>query len=230
MQKSDREISPRYHRVDVQINMRVLVILVLTSLAACAPFDSNEDSFIVVAEKPITLNWGIHQQNADQPTLYQHRGIPGNLATFPKTRGPQDELLRAIVLGDPLPVGHRIRIRVLGIHEQVSSNGLLCTIIATTDLGQDLEALEKEHSGALAVIEAGLVQLNGANARSLGFRSARIAARTATAPWTIEGNSSTACLAFAYRAATAISFSPAHMRRAESGHSNSLVKCSRSST
>ncbi|MBT4161473.1 MAG: hypothetical protein HOE54_09215, partial [Gammaproteobacteria bacterium] len=84
----------------------------------------------------------------------------------------------AIILGSPLPAGDRVTIHILGVHEQVNRNGLISTIIATTDVEANFESLEKRFTGALGVIEAGLVQLQGSGSRSLGFRSEKQALQT----------------------------------------------------
>jgi hypothetical protein len=155
---------------------RVVLIILLLSVSACAVLPEN-DRVSAVVTKPITLNWGIRQDNPGH-LAYQHEGIPGNIASLPKTLTPQNRPLAVIVLGDPVPSGARIGIEILGVHELASSRGMVSTIIAARDSSLTLEALEQTRSGSLAVIEAGLVQLADPGSRSLGFRSVQRARQT----------------------------------------------------
>ena len=154
---------------------RCFLIFLTLIVTGCAPFEPTNDVHIVVIDKPVTLSWGIR---SPEGLGYQHDGIPGNLGHFPNTRTPQNDSLHAVVLGDALPPGARAPIRVIGVHEQVSRNGLMSTIIAVSGSGSSLESIENEMPGSLAVIEAGLVKLYGENARSLGFRSVDAAHKT----------------------------------------------------
>jgi hypothetical protein len=154
----------------------VLALVVLITLSACVPLQHVETSPVVIVERAIILDWGI--RTSATGVTYQNTGIPGNLAFFPNTRNDQNETLKAVLLGNPLPPGERISIEILGVHEQISAKGLTSTVIVSTTPGQTLQTLEEQKSGALAVIEAGLVKLNGNHSRSLGFRSTERARQT----------------------------------------------------
>ena len=98
--------------------------------------------------------------------------------SMPGTQTPQNRQLTVVILGSPIRSGTSVEIHILGVHEQASSSGLISTIIASRDENLTLADLESDKSGALAVIEAGLVQLSGQGSRSLGFRSVNTAMRT----------------------------------------------------
>ena len=153
---------------------RLIVFWILAGLTGCAPFQAqiDEQVHVVVIEKPVTLQLS---DTIRVTPSFQHPVVPGNFAFFPNTRTPQNETLQVLVLGNPLPNGFHIPVRVLGVHEQVSNDGLLSTVIATTLIGKNLQSVEEEKSGSLAVIEAGLTGRNGSKARSLGFRAPKVA-------------------------------------------------------
>lgn len=178
MPKAAPAISHHYPRLVVPIDMRFAFTALLAAIVSgCMMSELTQDSIRAVVDHPVTLAWGIHKNNPEH-MLYQHEGIPGNLASIPKTRTPQNKPLAAMIIGTPLASGRNVELNVLGVHEQASQRGLISTIIASTDPVASLESLEAENSGALAVIEAGLVQLNGPNSRSLGFRSSEKAKAT----------------------------------------------------
>ena len=154
---------------------RILIGVLVFLLSACAIINKVQSPTLVIIDKPIVIDWGLK----DGGTLrFTNAGIPGNIASFPNTLTPQSHPLRVIVIGQTLRPGERIEVRVLGSHEQASPQGLISTIIATTDDTLDLAAIEHDNSGALGVVEAGLTQLSVADSRSLGFRPAAIAHET----------------------------------------------------
>ncbi len=153
----------------------LLLFITLALISACAPLEPRTDVHVVVIERPVTLNWGMQE---GETVRYQSEGIPGNIATFPNTRTPRNDALKALVLGAALPASNRVAVHILGVHEQVNEQGMLSTVIASTDSSTDLISLVQENPGALAVIEAGLLQLYGERGRSLGFRPAPVAVDT----------------------------------------------------
>lgn len=158
-----------------------LLILFLTAASGCSVLPGESRLSAVVA-KPIMLDWGIQKNNPGH-LMYQHDGIPGNIASMPGTLTPQNRPLAVMILGDPAPSGAKLNIQLLGVHELASTRGLVSTIIAAREAGEEtisLESLEVSNSGALAVIEAGLVQLGDPGSRSLGFRSVEKARATIT--------------------------------------------------
>ena len=117
------------------------------------------------------FNWGVKIDGGK--VLYKNEGIPGNIASFPKTLTPQGESLRVLPLGAPHHQGQVVIVDILGVFEQVDNQGLTSTIIAVpTDQGYtQLANLENDKPSALQVIEAGLLSRYGEQARSLGYRS-----------------------------------------------------------
>ncbi|MDA0978641.1 MAG: hypothetical protein O3B72_08795 [Proteobacteria bacterium] len=145
----------------------------LIAISGCSTTSRSGDVFRVTIDQPVNLDWGLYQPDSpDRNTLgYQHQGIPGNLAVIPDTTSDQGSPIRVVVLGDHNRPGQQVAVTILGLLEQAGPNGLINTVIATTTDITDLTELETSHAGALVVLEAGLVSIDPAKSRSLGFRN-----------------------------------------------------------
>jgi len=129
-----------------------ILITLIAVLTACAPFEPINDVHIVVIDDAVDAE------------------VQGNIGHFPNTQTAFGDPLPAFILGEPLPSGSRVPIRVVGVHDQVNGRGTKNTIIATTERGKTFENLEQEFPGLRRAIGKTLADLQSSRSISLGIR------------------------------------------------------------
>ena len=154
----------------------VFITVLLTLLSGCTSTSPEEPVpeepvYEVVISQPVKLGWG---GSSAESLNFQHPGLSGNLAAFTGSSSPA---LSVLVLGEPRPPGERVVVDILGVLEQVKGGELSYTVITSTGDYSNLMDIEESVSGALMMLETGLIKLQSPDSRSLGFRSADYAKR-----------------------------------------------------